>query len=206
MNINKKKLKKIVGASNIDVVMKALRGELVDKVTPKQYDTKTKYGMLYVDYNNKKKQLGLPDYSGRDKFIKKMMKNQILDDMFYLYERDGFKLYEKPVLRLKDTEKGLVAKNIECVLRHSLANGNSAKRVTKVNVVNDEVVKIYPSIKACISDADFRSAYAIRKSLNTDGGEFRYFEEGDEEKYVKHREGYLKLKKELDASLNIKEK
>ena len=182
MELNKKQLKKlekIVGASNIDVVVDALNGKLIKR----QYDTKTKRGMLKVAFNNKVKELKLQHtYDGRDKFISKKLKDTEFIEMWNTYEAHEHTLAFKPVLRVRDDDKGITHKNTFFVKYSEIKGFNSAKKVTHIDY-KDDVIAVYESVNDCIKKTG-KSRFVIKKDMDNNGAKYGFirFEDGDYDK------------------------
>ena len=208
----KKKQRKLISAflKDIDVtpttIFKLKDGEIevIEKGKNKSYDVKTKYGFLYVMYNNAKAKYNYPNYDNRQRFIEAWIKDKYFGYMFAEYQMSGFKLGLKPIVIVKDPEAKLRFKNTKMVLREHSGNVNASKPIVALSTQgNGKAVKKYSSISECIRESKV-SEYLIRKALNNGTGFFRLWEEGDDKDITEHEIEFERMKKELDSSLGVR--
>lgn len=208
----KKKQRKLINAflKDIDIThtttFKIKDGvvEVVEKGKNKSYDVKTKYGMLYVMYNNAKAKYNYQNYDTRQNFIEAWSNDKKFNSMFDKYVEGGFNLGLKPLLIVKDPESKLRFKNTDMVLREHSGNANASKPIVALSTLGTgKAVKKYSSISECIRESKV-SEYLIRKALNNGTGFFRLWEDGDAIDIADHEIEFERMKKELDSSLGIK--
>lgn len=163
-------------------------------------DTKTKYGLLYVSYNNAKKKHNVPNYDGRYKFIDMYLSDKNFGKLFKQYKKSNFDRNKKPSLNIidKHAENPLVASNLEFITYDKLMKKSSLTNAIKVTEFrNNKPYKLYNSIGEAHRESK-NSTTTIRYHLGKEKGTFRYTTQDDIDYIAKSKENAKKLKKMLN--------
>lgn len=157
------------------------------------YDTKTKYGLLYVTFNNLVKKLRLTNYDVRQDFIGYYIKDKKFKRMFKEYRASAFDIRYKPSFIVVDStfRKPIFIKNLRLVTHDEAVNSSNIHRSRPVSEYHDEVLfKIYPSIRKASIDTNTSTNY-IRQHMKKERGLFRETTDKDR-KIMRKREKHTK--------------
>ena len=157
------------------------------------YDTKTKYGLLYVTFNNIVRKLKLSNYDVRQDFIAWYIKDKEFKKLYKEYRASAFDIKMKPSFIVVDTtfRNPIFIKNLRLATHDEAVNIANVNRSRPVSEYHDEILfKIYPSVRKASIDANISPAM-IRQHLKKERGLFRETTDKDR-KIMKKREKHTK--------------